>query len=280
MKIWILLLTVMSLTALSAGAQTVKEPFRVTVGEYEVYILTEGGGDGETNLLIDAPTEVLEKYAPKGTFSIAVHAILVKGKGSTVLIDTGYGLLLFENLEKLGIAPEDVNRVLLTHMHGDHIGGMFRDGMKAFPNVEVVLSGKEYAYWKETDDTGALKVLSEYSEKIIIMEPLAVGSDTRDGILPVAAYGHTPGHIMYLLQDGGERLLIWGDVTHAMTVQMPHPEISIIYDLDPGMARTSRLEVLEYVAREGIPVVGMHIPVPGTGTVSRNGTGYVFQPGS
>lgn len=165
-------------------------------------------------------------------------------------------------------------------MHGDHIGGMFREGVKAFPNAEVVLSGKEYAYWKEVGDAGALKVLSEYGEKLTIVEPSVVGSDTRDGILPVAAYGHTPGHIMYLLQDGDERLLIWGDVTHVMAVQMPHSEISVTYDVDPGMARTSRLEVLEYVAREGIPVVGMHIPVPGTGTVSRSGTRYVFQPGN
>lgn len=280
MKIGILFLTVMFLTALSGSAQTINEPFRLTVGEYEVYILNEGGGDGETNLLIDAPTKVLEKYAPKGTFPIATHTVLVRGKGSTILIDTGYGILLFENLKKLGVAPEDVDRVLLTHMHGDHTGGMFRDGMKAFPNAEVFLSGKEYAYWTEASDAGALKVLSEYGEKLTIVEPSAVGSDTGDGIFPLAAYGHTPGHIMYLLQDRGERLLVWGDVTHAMAVQMPHPEISFTYDVDPDMARTSRLEVLEYVTREGIPVIGMHIPVPGTGRVNRSGTGYIFQPGT
>ena len=280
MKNSFILFTVLFSTLLSAHAQNVNDPYRLTVGEYEVYILTEGGGDGNTGILIDAPAEVLEKYAPEGTFPIATHAVLVKGKGTVVLIDTGYGRQLFQHLEKLGVTPEEIERVLLTHMHGDHIGGMFRNGAKAFPNADVILSKREHAYWSEAGNAGALKVLSEYGEKITTVEPSTIGDDTHDGILAMAAYGHTPGHIMFHIQDGGERLLIWGDLTHALAVQMPHPEISVTYDVDPGVARASRLEVLEYVVREGIPVAGMHIPIPGAGTVTQSGTGYVFLPGN
>ena len=109
---------------------------------------------------------------------------------------------------------------------------------------------------------------------------MAVGSETGDGIQPLAAYGHTPGHAMFLIQDSGEQLLIWGDLAHAMAVQMAHPKISVTYDVDPDMARESRQKVLKYVAEEGIPIAGMHIPTPGTGKVEKDGKGYVFLPGN
>lgn len=167
------------------------------VGDYEVFVFTEGSGDAETGLLIDAPADITAKYAPNGTFSIATNVVLVKGKGKVWLIDTGYGWKIFEQMENLGVECQDVDQILLTHMHGDHVGGM---------------------------------------------------------------------------------LLVWGDLTHALAIQMPHPEISITYDVDPDMARETRLKVLEYLADKDITVIGMHVPVPQPGKIVKDeiSGGYRF----
>jgi glyoxylase-like metal-dependent hydrolase (beta-lactamase superfamily II) len=89
-------------------------------------------------------------------------------------------------------------------------------------------------------------------------------------VRPIAAYGHTPGHTLYLLSSGGERLLIWGDLTHAMAVQMPFPQVAVTYDVDSEQAVASRKTVLEFVVKNKIPVAGMHIAYPGMGVVSAN----------
>lgn len=99
-----------------------------------------------------------------------------------------------------------------------------------------------------------------------------------EGIFPIKVYGHTPGHTAFMVVSDGERLLIWGDITHAMAVQMPHPEISVTYDVDPDAARALRLKILEYVAAHKIPVAGMHIAWPGIGTVEKAAQGYEFTP--
>lgn len=288
-----ILLFICCFISVSLAAQDGGKPEAYMVGKYEVYVLTEGSGDGNTGILIDAPNSVLAEYAPDGTFPIATNAVLIKGPRSTTLIDTGYGRHIFGQMEAVGVSPEDIHFVYLTHMHGDHIGGMLHDGEKAFTNALVAVSKKEYDYWTSDVEMNKLpenrrgnflsarEVLEKYKGKLAVMDEDIIGSvsdeNPRAGFL--RAYGHTPGHVMFLIKDGGERLLIWGDLTHAIAVQMPHPEISVTYDHDPDMARESRLEVLEYVARNNIPVTGMHLPEPKIGTVvKKEGGGYDFIP--
>jgi len=173
------------------------------VGNYEVFVLTEDGGDAETGMLIDVPADVTAKYAPKGTFPIATHAVLIKGKGKVWLIDTGYGWNVLTNMKKLGIEPQDVDEVLLTHMHGDHIGGMLSDGKPAFPNASVTVSEREVAYWTSEAEMNKLpaslhenllmtkNVLAQYGTKVEQVQPLALDGDYGDGIFPIEGYGHT-----------------------------------------------------------------------------------------
>ena len=259
------------------------------VGRYNVYILTEHQGQNGIDILIDAPDDVVEKYAPDGTFANAVNAVLIEKEGEVWLADTGFGRNIFTQMASVGITSADVDHLLLTHMHGDHIGGMLIDGEAAFPNAGVTVAAKEHRYWfSETEMMtlpennhghfrSAQNALRKYGNKVITAEPLALGNVPADGIHMLEAYGHTPGHVMFLVKDGDEELIIWGDITHAMAVQMPHPEISVKYDVDPDAARETRLKVLDYVSGKRIPVAGMHIPFSGIGVISKSGSGgYEF----
>lgn len=258
------------------------------VGEYSLHVLTEMQRTVNTGILIHASEDVLKQYAPDGTFPNAVNAVLIKKGDEVWLADTGFGRNIFQQMDSLGVSPEDVDHIILTHMHVDHISGMLRDDKPAFPNADVRVSEKEYQYWsseeemmKQPEDRRgnfllAQKVFSEYGDRIKTERPLPVGSNTEDGILMLEGYGHTPGHVMYLIKSGKDELLIWGDLTHAVTIQTAHPEVSVMYDFDPNQARESRIKALEYVTKLNIPVVGMHIPFGGTGFVEKVADGYSF----
>ncbi len=264
---------------LGVSAQTPSEaPEAIGVGEFEVYVLQESAGAGNTGVLIDAPAEVLARWAPEGTFPNATNAVLVRRGDRVWLIDTGYGRTIFDRMAALGISPDDVDEVLLTHMHGDHIGGMLRDGVRAFSRATVSLSEKEFDHWTNQGNEAALNIFAAWGDDVRRFSPVEIDSPMEDGITPVAAYGHTPGHVMFMVKDGEESLLVWGDLTHAMAVQMPHPEISVRYDTDPALAREYRMKVLRHVAAEEIPVAGMHIPATVAGRVVVSGSGYEFLP--
>ncbi|MDR2495879.1 MAG: MBL fold metallo-hydrolase [Tannerellaceae bacterium] len=278
----ILLATVTILVNLPGLSQAQNSAiFSRKVGQYVVTTLTESRGQGNKALLIGATAEILERYAPDGTFPNAIHAYLVQSQGRNVLIDAGMGKLI-SNLEAGKLKPEQIDGILLTHCHGDHIGGMMKNETAVFPNAHVYLSQKEYDYWT-TAARGeqARKVFEAYKGRIHIFEPATLGG-SADPIIPglkaYAAYGHTPGHIAYLLESGAEKLLIWGDLTHAMAVQMPCPQVALTYDVDPAEAIKSRKEVLEYVVRHSLPVAGMHIPLNGMGKVENDPStgGYRF----
>ena len=137
-------------TAIMAQGDDKSEVYEL--GKYEICILVENSGTGTPGILIDATEDILAKHIPEGTFHNAVNAVLIKGEGKVWLIDTGFGHNIFGKMAELGVQPEDVGYVLLTHMHGDHIGGMFRDGKKSFPNAEVIVSRKEFDYWSSKEE--------------------------------------------------------------------------------------------------------------------------------
>jgi glyoxylase-like metal-dependent hydrolase (beta-lactamase superfamily II) len=266
----------------------------VKVGAFEVSLLSEGQSDGSGANLIGADEATMKKYAPGGTYPTAVNAFLLRAPDRFVLVDAGFGRELFTNLKKLGADPEQIDAVLLTHMHGDHIGGLLVDDKTAFPKAKVYLARQERDYWasEEIMNTfpedrrggfqNAQKVLASYGDAVQTFEPGELGATSElllPGIGAVAAFGHTPGHTLYMVESEGAKLLIWGDLTHAMAVQMPEPGVAMTYDVDPQMAVVSRLAVLKYVADEKIPVAGMHVPYPGIGTVAAaSAEGYTFTP--
>ncbi|MCC8185946.1 MAG: MBL fold metallo-hydrolase [Bacteroides sp.] len=268
---------------LATPAMAQENLFRYSVGDYEVYTLTDRSSDGNSSILIGATPEMLAETMPDGTYATAVHAFLVKGPEGNILFDTGLGIHIHEQLAALGIKNDEPIVIKLTHMHGDHIGGLMKDGQRVFPQGKLLLSETEYNYWTSKEEMNKLpgdkqgafrmaqNVLETYAADLGFESLSRPGTLDIDGIYALEAFGHTPGHTAYLLVSKGEKLLIWGDLAHAMAIQMPYPDVAVTYDVDPAMATASRKEILRYVTRENIPVAGMHIPGTGIGRVETIG---------
>jgi glyoxylase-like metal-dependent hydrolase (beta-lactamase superfamily II) len=254
------------------------------VGQYEVNILVESERDGNTGILVGADEAVIKRYIPAGGFKHTANAILIKTPSQNILIDTGTGAggIIVDKVKKLGVQPENIDAVLITHLHGDHFGSLQKDGAAVFSKAKVYLSAKELEYFTKTQvNQGAVAALAPYGSRVTAFEPGELGKKLNEilpGISPIAAYGHTPGHTIYLIENGRDKLLIIGDLLHIALVQFPVPEISATYDMDQKAAAAVRRQVLDYAAKNKIPVAGMHIVYPGTGGVTVDGRGFKFTP--
>lgn len=259
------------LTILFAVPLMSQNTFSYKTANAEVILLAEVNAPRKADNLIGYTPEIAAETAPDNTYPGATNAFLVKKGGENILVDTGLGRELFKNIESRGVKPEDVSKILITHLHADHFLGLAREGKRAFPAAKIYLSLKE----SENIPDNAKKILELYQGDIIIFEPEETPGEVASGILSMAAYGHTPGHTVFIVDS----LMIWGDLTHAMAIQMPFPRVAISYDKDPEMAVKSRLRILEYVTKNKMVVAGMHIPYPSVGTVTLAGTErYLFTP--
>ena len=252
----------------------------VSLGEFQIHLLSEGDRPGKVEVLLNPNPENLAKYLPDGKYTSSVNAFLIVTPDKKILVDTGLGKQLPNHLKKLAIAPEAIDIILLTHLHGDHIGGLVKDGQKSFPNAQIYLSQKEWDYWK---DKNPAQVLAHYDGQITLYDPSHIDAELvplLEGITGIATYGHTPGHTSFLIESQHEQLLIWGDLTHAMAIQMPVPDQAVTYDLDPAQAIASRKEILQFVTENNIPIAGAHIAYPGFGYTHTDDTtgGYHFSP--
>ncbi|MDR1407959.1 MAG: MBL fold metallo-hydrolase [Tannerella sp.] len=265
-----------------AVAQEADKVITYAAGDFRVSTLSEGGGMAQSNLLKGATPEMLQKYLPDGTFLLEVQVFLVRTPDKNILIDTGHGKYLFDNLQSLGVTENQIDVILMTHLHGDHTGGLLRDGKAAFPNAELYLAQAEYDYWMNQERDDARKTLAAYGERVHTFVPSAIGEGTTEllpGIQAVEAYGHTPGHTAFLILSGESKWLIWGDVTHSMPIQIPCPEVALSFDSDSDRAIRTRRAFLEYVAKNRITVGGMHIPFPAVGKIAAGKEGgYTFTP--
>ena len=258
--------------------------FSYRVGQFEIFMLVESERDGNAGILVGANDAVLRRYIPAEGFKHTANAFLIKADGQNILIDTGTGAggIIIEKIKSLGVEPEKIDSVLITHLHGDHFGSLQRDGRAVFPNAMVYLSNVEFEYFTKTNvNQGAAAALAPYSSQTVTFEPGQLGqtlSEILPGISPIAAYGHTPGHTIFQIEDGGAKFLIVGDLLHVALVQFPMPEISATYDMDQNAAASIRRQVLDYAATNKIPVGGMHIVYPAIGSVEVDGTGFKFTP--
>jgi glyoxylase-like metal-dependent hydrolase (beta-lactamase superfamily II) len=245
-------------------------------------MLVESQRDGNAGILVGTDDALLRQYIPEEGFKHTANAFLIKADGQNILIDTGTGAdgIIIEKIKKLGVQPEQVDAVLITHLHGDHFGSLQKDGEAVFPKAKIYLSAKEKEHFTVTaPNQGAIAALAPYGSQAVTFDPVELGKKAKEilpGITPFAAYGHTPGHTIFMVENGRAKLLIIGDLLHVALVQFPVPEISASYDMDQKAAASIRAQVLAYAAKNKIPVGGMHIVYPGVGAVSVDGKGFKF----
>lgn len=263
--------------------QSEEDVITFSVGGYEITTLSEGQQEGNPKVLIDASPEVIQTYAPDGTYPTATNAFLVKTADKTILIDAGHGRKLFDNMQSRNVTAQQVDVILITHMHGDHIGGLLKEGKAMFPNAEIYIAQAEYNYWMgdkvRGGGTQARAVIEAYRDRLHLFTPSEIetgGIELFFGFRAIAAYGHTPGHTAFMIDAGNSKMLVWGDLTHAMAIQIPHPEIAVTYDTDPQQAIASRKKIFDYVSANNIPVAGMHIAFPAVGNVKKERDGNYF----
>ena len=272
------------LATMMAPAQENPNIFTYKLGAAEVCLLSEGQATGNSSIFVGATPEMIQKSLPDGSYPRSCNAFLVRIAGKNILVDTGMGRPLLDNLKSVGVTPEQINAVLITHAHGDHTGGMLKDNVAVFPNAELYISQLEHDYCMNGDarNAGARKVIEAYQSKLRLFQPVEIDAQPQSlftGIQAVAAYGHTPGHTLYMVESGSEKMLIWGDLTHAMAIQMPYPQVAMTYDTNSDMAIAARKKVLEYVAKNNIPVAGMHTAFPGMGKITKAPDGgYLHTP--
>lgn len=279
LQLVILLTTILPINVMAQG---VKSVVTHKIGKFDISVLPESQGSGNTKILIGATPEMIKECVPDGTFPNALNAFLVKTPEQTILVDAGFGQQLFDNLNSLNITPEQIDVIFLTHMHGDHIGGLLKDEKVTFPNATLYMAQTEYDHWMKGNNTSQQKVINAYKNKLKLFIPDELTKEKAplfSGIRGIAAYGHTPGHTVFLFESENQQLLVWGDIAHAMKIQMPYPQVAVTYDTNPEQAIESRKNILEYASKNNIPIAGMHVAFPGIGTIKANQAGgYLFEP--
>lgn len=248
-------------------------------GAFEVTAIQDAPSTMRAGLFPAIPETEFCKLAGAPLAPASVNVFLLKRDGKSILVDTGNGGergTAIRKLRQLGIAPEMIDVILLTHMHGDHIGGLLNAaGGAAFPTAIVYVAEPERDYWlsEEAGSGGALagKVRTAYGNRL---KTFRFGEEPVPGIKALDASGHTPGHTVF---DTGD-LLIVGDLLHAAAIQFPHPEVSATYDMDPEKAARVRRHFYDQAAASAKPVAGMHLPCPGVGRIHREAARYVYAP--
>jgi glyoxylase-like metal-dependent hydrolase (beta-lactamase superfamily II) len=226
---------------------------------------------------------------------LVVNAFLLHLADRLVLVDSGCGAnmgptlgRLAGNLAAVGVKPEDIDTILVTHLHPDHVGGLVDGaGQPVFPKAELVVHQADATYWS---DEAVLSQAPEGQEKQFVLLSRATLAAYRDrtrtvtggepvpGITVVPAPGHTPGHTGWLIASGGDSLLIWGDIVHLPGLQFAHPEAGMAFDVDGAQAIATRKRIMDMAATDRLRVTGMHLDFPGFGHVVRAGGAYAFVP--
>lgn len=265
--------------------------YRTLVGAFEVTALFDGAIELDTALLRNVQPEELNlmlarMFVGNPKMQTAVNAYLINTGANLVLVDAGAAGLfgpglgnVLANLRAAGYDPAQVDTVVVTHLHGDHIGGLGGpDGQPAFPNATVFVSQADNDYWlsaaKEAAAPEGMRGLFGMARKISALyqprdkwKTFTDGTPLVPGIHAVKAHGHTPGHTAFSVESGEHKLLIWGDVIHAHAVQFAQPDVAIEFDVDPEQAIATRRSLLYATAGSKTLVAGMHLPFPGLGHV-------------
>lgn len=213
------------------------------------------------SLFPDATKAQVDSLSLQDGVPASISTFLVEKDGKQILFDTGIGApdsKLPEGLKSLNISPADIDYLFITHFHGDHIGGMMKDGISVFPNAEVYVSKAEYDAWMKMPADKKSQVESTMKAYEAHLHQISFGDTLPCNVVAMEAAGHTPGHTVF--QTG--KLLVIGDLIHGAALQLKYPEICATYDMDKSEAVKARKHYMQYAREKGLVIAGMHLPVP------------------
>jgi len=275
--------------------------YRWMLGAIEITALSDGTFPMETDKLLTniKPQELdaaLARSFLKNPVEASVNGFLINTGSKLVLVDTGAGTLfgptvgrLLANLKASGYEAPQVDEIYITHMHGDHVGGLSADGKRVFPNAIVRAAQPEADFWlskahmdaapqdRKDGYQGAMNMLNPYVSAGKF-KPFTGDIELVPGVRAMAAPGHTPGHTLYVVDSEGQKLVLWGDLMHVAAAQFPDPGVTIRFDTDSSMAAAQRKKVFADAAEHGFWVAGAHLSFPGIGHLRTEGSGYAFVP--
>ncbi|MBS3649236.1 MBL fold metallo-hydrolase [Pseudaminobacter sp. 19-2017] len=273
---------------------------RFKFGEFQVTTILDGlrPGDGPhpifgQNQSAEAVAELMEaNLLPTNKFVNSFTPILVNTGSELILFDTGLGAGARENgmgqlasrMAASGYKPEDVTVVVISHMHGDHIGGLMENGAPAFANARYVMGQAEYDFWTAPErmsgpTVGGAKAVAAN------VKPLAEkttfvgdGGEVVSGLGAMLAAGHTPGHLIFTVESGGKTLVLTADTANHYVASLQRPDWHVQFDADKDMAAATRRKVFDMIATDRLPFIGYHMPFPAVGYVEKLETGYRYVP--
>src|ERR1700687_3351891 len=292
---------VISLSTVSKLDRNQAGIYRTKIGKIDVIAVSDGTvGLGLTKELVQnaKPGEVerlLARHFEKSPIDASINAFLIKYEDKLILIDAGSSELvgptggkLPQSLRAAGVPPENITDVFVTHIHPDHTGGLMNGNTKVFPNATIHINKREVDYWfnKSIAATAAEPQKTFFTQVDPKVKPyMDSGQGTAfegatqffQGFRSEPAYGHTAGLTVYILENGGEKVMFWGGVVN-IALQVDDADISLRFDSDAAAAAVTRRRLLEDAARKGYIVAPDHLPFPGFGHIRKDGHAYTWVP--
>ncbi|WP_432798957.1 MBL fold metallo-hydrolase [Poriferisphaera sp. WC338] len=278
--------------------------YQFRIGIYHLTLISDGGGQAEPSFLFPkVPTDELntalhDQFMNQGKVPLQINALLIRGNGRTILVDTGVGPdglpnlgLVARHLKRLDLDETQIDTVFITHMHGDHIGGLLNaEGGIAYPNAKVLINEREYDFWNGNPDLSQTGI-PEVARKNTIAKAQNVSkvyegrweflnddAEIAPGIKLIFAPGHTPGHSGLEISSREEKMIYIADTVHVVQLQAPHPNWHIAFDTFPVQAAKTRNAILKRAADERLYTSGSHLPFPANGHFRAVGDAYQWQP--
>lgn len=256
---------------------------RFMIGDFEVTTILAGTAPRENPQGIFGMNVSAEEFATVSANNFLSTDVsnffftptLVNTGAELVLFDTGLnGPATVAAIASAGYTPEQVDIIVLTHMHGDHIGGIMTDGMPTFPNARYVTGQVEFDHWANAENQGFEANVRPMADRMTF---IGDGDDVVSGLTGMAAFGHTPGHMVYRLDSAGSGLMIFADLANHPVWSLARPEWEVRFDADKEGAAASRRKVLDMIAADRIPAIGYHMPFPAVGYVDAGGADAAYR---
>jgi glyoxylase-like metal-dependent hydrolase (beta-lactamase superfamily II) len=274
---------------------------RFNLGEAEVTVVSDGPlplGDPSENF-VGVPKEVVQQmltdnFLRTDNVILEQNSPIVNTGDKLILFDTGMGTAKpfgpttgrqQKSMAEAGIKPSDIDAVVLSHAHIDHIGGIVgADDKPLFPNAQYYIAQSDFDFWTDESKLGGdLKAFVAHARKNLlpVRDRLVFFKDGQEflpGVQAIAAPGHTVGHTIFMVTSAGKSFAFLGDLSHHQVLLIEKPRMEFAYDTDPKQAASTRVRVLEMLAANKTPVMSYHFAWPGYGHVAKAGEGFHYYP--